>query len=173
MPNTTNLALPYPNAADPANVPTDLQNLANTIDAFYGAWTTYTPTWASTGTAPVIGNGTLQGRFVKIGKIGQAIILIVVGSTTTFGTGTYTFSMPAGWSLPVATGSAAAFGEGYGWGVVDDVSATTRYIGALIRNSSTTVGLATHAATTAVSATVPVTLATGDIITIRVVTELT
>ena len=33
MPNTTNFALPYPAATDPADVPADIQRLANAVDA--------------------------------------------------------------------------------------------------------------------------------------------
>jgi hypothetical protein len=173
MPNTSNLSVPYPAATDPAAVNVDIQNLATGIDAFFGAWNTYTPVWASSGTAPTLGNATLTGRYMKIGKLGHAVIVFIYGSTSAAGTGTYNFTLPAGWSIPVATGTAAAFGNGYGWASVDDVSATTRYIGTLIRNSSSTVGVATHAAATAFSGTVPVTLATGDLITLRVMTELT
>lgn len=59
-----------------------------------GAWQAYTPTWGSTGTAPAIGNGTLSGRFVQIGKLIVFTIHWAAGSTTTFGTGQYTFTFP-------------------------------------------------------------------------------
>lgn len=54
----------------------------------------YTPTWSSAGTQPALGNGTLTGRYVQIGKLVVAELLLVAGSTTTFGTGIYTFSLP-------------------------------------------------------------------------------
>lgn len=59
-----------------------------------GAWVSYTPTWNSGGTAPVIGNGTLAGRYSITGKTVNVVINMIAGSTTTFGTGSYTFSLP-------------------------------------------------------------------------------
>src|SRR5882672_3849200 len=32
------------------------------------AWTAYTPVWGSSGTAPAIGNGSLTGFFIQVGK---------------------------------------------------------------------------------------------------------
>lgn len=58
------------------------------------AWTTYTPSWTSTGTAPVIGNGTLTGAFCQIGKTVFWRLKFIAGSTSTFGTGQWRFSIP-------------------------------------------------------------------------------
>lgn len=58
------------------------------------AYTAYTPIWASSGTQPALGNGSLVGRYVRIGKFVHFTISLQPGSTTTFGTGTYTFSLP-------------------------------------------------------------------------------
>jgi len=69
------------------------------IDGF-GAWTPYTPSWTSTGTAPAIGNGTLTGAYVQIGKWVQFRIQVTFGSTTTFGTGGLQVSLPV---TPVGT----------------------------------------------------------------------
>jgi hypothetical protein len=57
-------------------------------------WTSYTPTWTSTGTAPSLGNGTLSGRYIQIGKTVFAQIYFQAGSTTTFGTANWRFSLP-------------------------------------------------------------------------------
>lgn len=59
-----------------------------------GAWTTYTPVWTSSGTAPTLGNGTLTGRYSKIGRQVTAQIIWTSQSTTLYGTGTYTWSLP-------------------------------------------------------------------------------
>ncbi len=59
-----------------------------------GAWTSYTPTWTSTGTAPAIGNGTLLGRYSLQGKTCTVSISLVFGTTTTAGTGVYQFATP-------------------------------------------------------------------------------
>lgn len=60
------------------------------------AWTAFPPSWVSTGAAPNIGNGTLAGRYKRIGKTVHLVLLCQFGTTTTFGTGTYGWSYPAG-----------------------------------------------------------------------------
>jgi hypothetical protein len=60
-----------------------------------GAWTAYTPTWTSNGTAPAIGNGTITAAYTQIGKTVHFRMDFTFGSTTTFGSGTaYRFSLP-------------------------------------------------------------------------------
>jgi len=63
-----------------------------------GIWTPYTPTWASTGTAPALGNGTLIGTYVIIGKTLIFNIVQIMGSTTTYGTGDYSWTIPSGYT---------------------------------------------------------------------------
>lgn len=58
-------------------------------------WTTYTPLWASSGSSqPVLGNGTLTGRYTNIGATIIGEIRLLFGTTTTRGDGTYTFTLP-------------------------------------------------------------------------------
>jgi hypothetical protein len=59
-----------------------------------GEWTTYTPAWTASTTNPVIGNGTLAGWVMRTGKTVFFEILMVPGTSTTFGSGTYSFSLP-------------------------------------------------------------------------------
>lgn len=66
--------------------------LADAAD--FGVWTDYTPTWASSGTQPAIGDGSILGRYVRIGDTIYAMGKLLAGSTTTYGTGTYTLSLP-------------------------------------------------------------------------------
>lgn len=54
----------------------------------------YTPTWTSNGTQPLIGNGTLRGRYAQIGKMVTAEMIFVVGSTSSLGSGIWFFGMP-------------------------------------------------------------------------------
>lgn len=66
----------------------------NTIS---GAWTSYTPTWSSTGTAPAIGNGNISARWKTMGDnlaIVQISMSIPSSGTTTFGSGTFTWTVP-------------------------------------------------------------------------------
>jgi hypothetical protein len=95
---TTGRGYVYPASTDHDRIWEHIQNLATSVDtdisALTSAWTDYTPTWTSTGTAPALGNGTLTGRYKQIGKLVTVKIKIVFGSTTTFGTGGYLFSLP-------------------------------------------------------------------------------
>ena len=61
----------------------------------YAAWTSFTPTWTTSGTAPAIGNGTLSGKYRLIGKTLEIEFTMLAGTTTTFGTGTWAFALPA------------------------------------------------------------------------------
>ena len=57
-------------------------------------WTAYTPTWTAATTNPSIGNGTLAGRYTQIGKTCVLVIGLTMGSTTTYGSGNWSFSLP-------------------------------------------------------------------------------
>lgn len=63
------------------------------INSILGTWTTYTPTWTSA-VNPVLGNGTITGRYIKIGRTVTVSILLTCGSTTTYGSGAYNFGLP-------------------------------------------------------------------------------
>lgn len=58
------------------------------------AWTSYTPVWTAASTNPVIGNGTITGAYKVIGKTCFVRGNIVMGSSTTFGSGEWYVSMP-------------------------------------------------------------------------------
>lgn len=54
----------------------------------------FTPTWSSTGTAPSLGNADVRCEYTRRGMHIRAKYFIKFGSTSTFGTGTYKFSIP-------------------------------------------------------------------------------
>ncbi len=58
------------------------------------AWTTYVPLWTSSGSAPNISDGTPVGTYAKVGRLVTARIAVEGGSSTNFGTGNYSFSLP-------------------------------------------------------------------------------
>jgi len=58
------------------------------------AWTTYTPGWTAATTNPVIGNGTITGRYLKVGRTVHLAITLIGGSTTTWGAGAFSFAAP-------------------------------------------------------------------------------
>lgn len=72
----------------------DLTAITDSLHGLTDAWTSYTPVWTSTGTAPVIGNATVKGRYLQSGKLVMYVAFIQFGSTSTYGTGTYRFSLP-------------------------------------------------------------------------------
>ncbi len=82
-------------------------------DQVQAPYTTYVPAWTSGGTAPAIGNGSIAGRYVQIGKLVMCTIRLTAGTTTTFGTGLWQFSLPVTALAPVyPTGSAIATDTG-------------------------------------------------------------
>jgi hypothetical protein len=99
------VTLPVPGAIDLDNWAIPLTEAVNEHDeSFVPAWQAYTPTWASSGTQPAIGNGVITGRYVQTGKIVRVSVRILMGSTTTYGTGTYSISLPVN-AAQVAVGS--------------------------------------------------------------------
>ena len=65
------------------------------------AWTSYTPVWTGSTTNPAIGNGTISGKYCQVNKLVVARINVVFGSTTTYGSGNYSFSYPVTAAAPI------------------------------------------------------------------------
>jgi hypothetical protein len=57
-------------------------------------WSTYSISWTASTSNPGIGNGTLAGRYKQVGKTVFVNIQLVIGSSTTLGTGYWQFSLP-------------------------------------------------------------------------------
>lgn len=145
----------------------DLQAMVDQIDSLTNpGWTSYTPAWTSAGTAPAIGNGTITGRYRRAANSDLIIaeIKMVLGTTSTIGTGVYS------WSLPV-TAKAAAVDMAQGSGSYLR-SGTIRYPITTTLKTTTTIGAYAGAyantATTVnnrggdMSATAPIAPGTGD-----------
>lgn len=60
----------------------------------FGAFTSYTPSWTAATTNPAIGNGTLVGAYTQVNKTVLWRAAITMGSTTTYGSGTWYITMP-------------------------------------------------------------------------------
>ncbi|MFJ3663165.1 hypothetical protein ACIPPM_22170 [Streptomyces sp. NPDC090119] len=69
------------------------QEIRDQFNSMFGAWTAYTPTWTAS-TNPALGNGTLSGRYMKIGRTVLCEVTLTTGSTTTYGSGVYSFGVP-------------------------------------------------------------------------------
>ncbi len=67
---------------------------ASYVTPYEGAWISYTPSWTAASSNPVKGNGTIEGYYKLIGKTCFVRGNIVMGSTTTFGSGEWYVSMP-------------------------------------------------------------------------------
>lgn len=67
------------------------------VDA-YGTWTSYTPIWLGATTNPVLGNGSLVAAYKRLdtSKTVHIRLRLVPGSTTTYGSGLWSLSLPVG-----------------------------------------------------------------------------
>lgn len=124
----------------------------------------YVPTWASTGTAVALGNGTLIGRYRWIERSIELVgITLIAGTTTTYGTTQYSFV------LPFTPSTVATFRHIF-YGYVYDNSTTTMYIANgnnVAGGANTITAMQTHGNTAVVSSTVPMTFATSDQIVMK------
>ncbi|MBK3542528.1 hypothetical protein [Streptomyces sp. MBT60] len=77
------------------------QEIRDQFNSMFDVWTPYTPVWTSSGTNPNIGNGTVVARYMKVGRTCRVVVRQTMGSTTTYGTGAYL------WTLPFTASSAA------------------------------------------------------------------
>jgi hypothetical protein len=59
-------------------------------------WVSYTPSFQTVSNPqPVLGNGTITGRYRRVGDSLEVQVTLEVGSTTTFGTGSFRFTIPS------------------------------------------------------------------------------
>lgn len=75
------------------------QQLRDNLKALGDPWTAYTPVLAGT-TNPVIGNGSLLGAYVQVGKLIHYRWSFTSGTTTTYGSGPYVISLPVAMNNP-------------------------------------------------------------------------
>lgn len=139
----------------PVSISAGQPTLASDFDAYELAtafWTPYTPTWSSTGTQPVLGNGSITGAYLNFGRTCIYTGILTIGSTTTFGTGSYLLSVPVNLSGTNTT-------NGFVWLSDSSASASNR-MGFLAGASATTVTPLTTSGNA--TATNPWTWANGD-----------
>jgi hypothetical protein len=123
-----------------------------------GASGTYTPTWAAATTAPAIGNGNLSAAWRRgPGNMIDAEISLFTGSTTTYGSGIYTLSLP----------TAARAGQSLVGEVIGFNSGVASQIGAAVLNGTSAVQVTFHGSGAAWSATGPWTFKSGDYVKVR------
>lgn len=161
---TTNNGWTYPSGTDLAKLgASDIQTLAQGIDTSTGkgliAWQSYTPTIGGTGW--VLNNGTVAGAYCQIGKTVHFVARVTFGSTSTFGAGRPTVS------LPVSASTSAANTDFVTNIAFYDSSATARYLGTC-DFTTTYVDLfcwnsaGTYVVSAGVTSSAPMTWATSD-----------
>lgn len=135
-------------------------NLTGAANLNMGAWTSFTPTWTASTTNPVLGNGVLVGRYQRVGRTIICHINLTPGSTTTFGSGNYSFALPT---------SAANQGAAYiGNAQFLASNGTDRYLGQVVvsAGATTTSAFFPTSATPAkagfMTPTTPETFSSGD-----------
>jgi hypothetical protein len=125
------------------------------VVATIGTPQSYSPAWTGSGGNPAIGNGTLTGSYIQIGKLVFFTVLLTMGSTTTFGSGTYSFTLP---------GTSAASNGVVGTGKLANVGTNSRIAQAFLQ-TATTFGLQVDQDTgVGITPTSPFTFANGDFI---------
>lgn len=139
-----------------------LQAVDSTHVQWGGAPSTYTPSWLSSGVAPALGNGTITGRYIQIGKLVYVQIKLTIGSTSTFGTGSYFFDLPVG----------AHAADAYNVTVqAFDTSGSAFYAGSARPNGGSVLPITLAAPVGDYNANVPFTWAVGDTLTLTMVYE--
>jgi hypothetical protein len=142
----------------PVSLPAGHAVVAADMDAYENltaVWTDYSGSlaWTAASVNPALGNGTKTARYIQTGKLVLYAGVITMGSTTTFGTGLWSISLPvtSNGTLGVATGVVMVY---------DSSSATGHRPGAVRHNSTTKVDI--MSTTGNVDATNPITWATSD-----------
>ena len=161
---STSRGITYPDASTPMSILAITQTLANTTNTAIGnvesqisgvgVWANFTPTWTATTTNPTLGNGTLTGRFVQIGKTVHFSMILTLGSTTTIGSGNYRFSLP----VACAGATYSPIGSSH---LRDNSGPDFRLYPAFLV-TSTTVGVMNGATAAQLTNTTPWTWAVGD-----------
>ena len=104
--------------------------VGRTAEAVYGGWTPYTPVWTAATTNPNLGNGALVGRYQKTGATVACHINLIPGSSTTFGSGAYSLTIP----VPAANAGCTYIGHAH------LIAGSTRYGGDFVISPGATLG---------------------------------
>ncbi len=122
----------------------------------------YTPVWTGSITNPVLGDGSIYGWYTKRGHTVTASITLVAGSTTTFGSGSFQFSLP----FDVHNDGTMVY---LGAARIGDSNTGKSYL-AVVRayQNLGIVTLQTNGEVSAITATSPITWASGDVLEMTV-----
>jgi hypothetical protein len=118
-----------------------------------GDWAGWTPTLVGLTSGGSMGNATVTARYSHTGDDVMAMFDMVVGSTTSFGTGTTAISLPVAAAATVPSVLGPVF--------LLDTSASARRVGLAVINTTTNLLLVMYDGTI-ITPTAPWTWATGD-----------
>lgn len=129
--------------------------------AVTSGWTAYTPSWTASTTNPTLGNGTLTAAYKRWDAVSKMVsfrIRLVMGSTTGYGSGQWSFSLPAG-----VTPAALSPVHGH---ALDVSPSNARYalVGYISTTGGGTVERIASNGTLGLASTIPFTWAVGDIL---------
>lgn len=162
----------YPTLTTPMNA-TRLNNMevgivsvTDTQTILEGVWTTYVPTWSAFSVAPAIGNGTLAGAYIRMGKLMICRVSMVAGTTTTFGTGFWYFGLPTPYAA--RAGNPSSVGSCYTF----DSSAVTPYSGVCRADLNAPTVFEVYMSNNFVQSSTPFTWATSDELNAELIVEL-
>ncbi|MGW0945234.1 hypothetical protein ACWD4O_22165 [Streptomyces sp. NPDC002623] len=134
-------------------------------------WANYTPVWySSTGAAPVVGNGALNGRYVKLGTLVHLRVRLAIGTTTNLSAldaaGAWSISLPSppatGWMTDILLNVVGYSSNGFRF-FQGTAQLSANNGGTAIRF---TVASGTTAASTGWTKSVPYTWQAGDVLSI-------
>lgn len=125
--------------------------------ALTDAWTDYSASlaWTATTTNPAIGNGTITAYYKQIGKTVHFRGRILMGSTSTFGSGSWRISLPAAARDTIYGGAAFCF---------DSSTTANQQIATMTFSSTTLAKVFAAGAGTVVDATTPFAWASADVL---------
>lgn len=141
------------------DIPTgdDWKTILDIETALSSSLTTYTPSWITSGVAPALGNGTLLGRYTEVGGFHWVQVMLTMGTTTTYGTGFFAFTLPgsgANLASTDAVGSARLF----------DTSASAHYGATSVSPTGVNYVKMLFGSSGEVTGASPFTFATGDVV---------
>lgn len=148
------------------HVPTaaEFEQITDQVDSNRAAtWTNYTPTWTAS-VNPAIGNGAIAGRYRRPtnSDLVHFTVRILMGGTTTYGTGVWSVGLPAS-PAPSATALTHLVASGTAY---DSSSGVTVPLSTRTASGAMIIGTASGPGSVATS-TVPFTWASGDILTLN------
>jgi hypothetical protein len=137
-------------------------------------WTSYSPTFSASGGGAAVGNGTITAKYNDFGKQRTLHIRMVMGSTTTYGTGQFLFTAPPGSPANARSVGVAYFQATAHPDNPDDPNNATRnadYTGACLFSGSF-IACKSNGATSNIDHSIPFTWMTGDEIALQITYEI-